>query len=176
MLKRTLIQRVLSVAVAMISTLPATAEEPAKEADSKITVTRTQQKQGLNASVRGRSSDASGQWAEGTFSFRVYEGFNRFGPVLGHVYPAFGADVTAEIENCPDGRIRIRSMNIGGLIYRQDDTCKNVTPSSKVTVTRSQGGTVIEKAENVPQETKDPDARKIILCDPQTWDCRTETQ
>jgi len=94
-------------------------------------------------------------------TIRVYEGFGRLQPYYGDE-PAYGVDVTAEIEKCPDGNDRIRALNIGGWLYEVDGDCPDSHRGKRVAV--SQAG-----REN---NTTEPD-EAVLRCDPATWRCRT---
>ncbi len=95
-----------------------------------------------------------------SLTIRAYEGFGVLRPYYGND-PAYGVDVTAEIENCPDGNNRISSLNIGGWLFAVDGDCSDYHRSKRVSVSAIDDG----KDEEMSDEA-------VMDCDPATWRCR----
>lgn len=97
-----------------------------------------------------------------SLTIRAYEGFRTLRPYYGEE-PAYGVDVTAEIEKCPDGNDRISALNIGGWIYEVDGDCYDYRRR--------------DSQDSVSQEERDASeerpAETVMRCDPATWRCRT---
>jgi hypothetical protein len=96
-----------------------------------------------------------------SLTIRAYEGFGRLRPYYGDE-PAYGVDVTAEIEKCPDGNDRISALNIGGWLYEVDGDCSDDRRRTRISVSQEEQ----EKDEETSGEA-------VMRCDPATWRCRT---
>jgi len=94
-------------------------------------------------------------------TIRAYEGLGSLRPYFGDE-PAYGIDVTAEIETCQGGSDRISALNIGGKLYEVDGDCSDNHRGTQVSVTR-------EGRSNDEQKT----GEALMRCDPATWRCRT---
>ncbi len=90
-------------------------------------------------------------------TIRVYEDFGALRPYYGNK-PAYGIDVTAEIEKCLDDNDRISALNIGGWLYEVDGDCSDDDRRRRVSVSEVSAENGKEKAGEV-----------IMHCDPATW-------
>jgi hypothetical protein len=95
-----------------------------------------------------------------SLTIRAYEGFEKLRPYYGDE-PAYGIDITAEIEKCPDGDERISTLNIGGWLYEVDGDCSNYRLRKRVSESQASG-------ENSQEKSGEAEMR----CDPATWRCR----
>lgn len=146
----------LCVAIAIAVSVPAGAEE--SDTDVVATTPGTSYSRSVPGAWRGatKSKDA-GEKKPGpssSLTIRIYEGIENFRPYYGDE-PAYGVDVSAEIEHCPDGHDRIRVLNIGGWLYEVDGNCSDHSRWSGASA--------------------DGDGRNehVMHCDPATWRCRT---
>lgn len=99
-----------------------------------------------------------------SLTIRAYEGFGKLEPFYGDE-PAYGIDITAEIEECPDGEERISTLNIGGWLYEVDGNCSDDRRRKKDYEPRASG----ENSGGVSGETE-------MQCNPATWRCRIVTE
>jgi len=106
-----------------------------------------------------------------SLTIRAYEGFGTLLPYIGDEQ-AYGVDVTAEIEKCPNGTERISALNIGGWLYEVDGDCSDYQRRSRVSV--SAAGQANSAEENSPEEINAEEPGEPVLhCDSVTWRCRT---
>jgi len=95
-----------------------------------------------------------------SLTIRAYEGFGALQPYYGDE-PAYGVDVTAEIEKCPDGNERISALDIGGWLYEVDGDCSDYGRRKRISVSEASRENDAEKS-----------GEAMLLCDPETWRCR----
>jgi len=96
---------------------------------------------------------------------RVYEGFNRLGPVYGSRETPMAVDVGMGLTTCPDGNTEIDLMNIGGWLYHVGGTCAS-SRSGSIRVGTPQQQTPVTAPPPAPAA-----GAHVIRCDPTTWRC-----
>ncbi len=150
-------------AFAIAGAVAARAEEP--EIDVIAETSGTSLSRSAPAGWRGatRSGETQSRLPRPTSSLtiRTYKGFGDFRAYTGDDL-AYGVDVTAEIETCPDGNDRISALNIGGWLYEVDGDCSDYGRQAPTAIS--------DEEQNVDERNL---SEAVMRCDPATWRCRT---
>ena len=154
------------VAVAMTLAMAITTTANADESEEKVIAETSGTSYSRSASAGWNISTGNDATAEkmprpkSSLTIRAYEGFRTLRPYYGNRL-AYGVDVTAEIEACPNGTDRISTLNIGGWLYEVDGDCSDYQGRTKISVSKQE------------QTNNEESAEAVLNCDPATWRCRT---
>jgi hypothetical protein len=154
-------------AVALLLCLSSTAG--ASEPDPPAAEPDVAPRRGWSASVAGDRQSGPVEPGAAELRLTIYEGGRRLGPVLDRRGQVMEVEVAAELENCPDGNTVVRALDIGGYRYRLDESCADLSRGSEVTVSMQDTQTVTTSRPTQGTAARD----RRIVCDPQTWSCRT---
>lgn len=154
---------VLTVVAAGMVGFPVAADEPAEKVIAQTPGTSYTRSAPTGWQSQTRHEDPHEKMPRpvSELTIRAYEGFTRLQSYYGDE-PAYGVDVTAEIEKCPDGNDRIRALNIGGWLYAVDGDCSDNHRGKRAGVSREG-----------PENDTPPPGEAVMRCDPATWRCRT---
>ncbi len=142
---------------------PVVAGEPDSEVIATTSGTRYSRSApgGWRGATRSEDGHDKMPVSKALLTIRIYEGLETFRPYLGDE-PAYGVDVTATIEQCPDGDDRISALTIGGRLYEVDGDCSNSVRRAGPPVSSAAAPADSAGAED-----------QVMRCDPATWRCRT---
>ena len=163
--------RGLCIAVVVVKVLVVDISVNADESETKVIATTRGTSYSVSAPAGWQASTRQDEPREkiprptSSLTIRAYEGFRTLRPFYGDI-PAYGINITSEIEHCPDGNDRISALNIGGWFYKVDGDCSDHHRRSRITVSDGNG----KNDAAISDESKPDDA--VIHCDPATERCR----